>query len=105
MLFREKEKQEAKQKEEKQKKPGFDGRWYTDINNTTEDKPEDVQDNNEEQEKSEDDYWNEKTAYTPESRIEVHKHMEETRKRDETKRNGPDPPKRERRHVIFIYLV
>lgn len=41
-------------------------------------------------------FWAEKTAFTPESRLEVHKHMEEKRKREQKEYLSPDPPPRQR---------
>nr|XP_046178621.1 dynein axonemal assembly factor 11 isoform X3 [Oncorhynchus gorbuscha] len=78
----------------KAKNPGFDGRWYTDINNTIpvhEDNKE-IQ-GREEKEKtsclsSEDqerEFWEKPCAYTPESRLEAHRHLDEKKKAKERK--------------------
>ena len=55
-------------------KPGYDGRWYTDMNkeNAKGDPPaEDQLDDEKEWEKEKKDFWQETTSYTPESRKEV----------------------------------
>ncbi|XP_076441327.1 dynein axonemal assembly factor 11-like [Babylonia areolata] len=86
---------EQKEKEEEEKKtassdtadstdkssqPGFDGRWYTDINESDKKKKAE-----EERQKKVDDFWQQKTSYTPESRLEVHKHLKEMKEKDEKK--------------------
>uniref|UniRef100_A0A8C3T0K5 Leucine-rich repeat-containing protein 6 n=1 Tax=Chelydra serpentina TaxID=8475 RepID=A0A8C3T0K5_CHESE len=102
LLKRAREKEEALKKiQEKQKKkekqikpkPGFDGRWYTDINHIKPDPLEDTQ--NHQQKETEKEYqewkidkddeedrafWEEPTPYTPESRLEAHRHLEEKRR-------------------------
>ncbi|XP_044863631.1 dynein axonemal assembly factor 11 isoform X3 [Mauremys mutica] len=87
--------QEKKEKKEKQikPKPGFDGRWYTDINNINLDPLEDKE--NHQQKETEKEYqewkidndddedrafWEEPTPFTPESRLEAHRHLEEKRR-------------------------
>ncbi|KAJ8397385.1 hypothetical protein AAFF_G00439340 [Aldrovandia affinis] len=96
------EKQEAqetlenqeKRKEEvsaMERKPQFDGRWYTDINNTVPKVPEEKRENQGNPEAGErnrglraDDpdkeFWETPCAFTPESRLETHRHMEEKRR-------------------------
>ncbi|XP_069477748.1 dynein axonemal assembly factor 11 [Ambystoma mexicanum] len=99
--------QEKASSKTKGNKPGFDGRWYTDINNTipnsTDDKEnsqlvnaeegeEEVKqeiDENEEDEK----FWQEPSLYTPESRLETHRYMEEKRKAKDTTREEKKPHK------------
>ncbi|XP_064410508.1 dynein axonemal assembly factor 11 [Latimeria chalumnae] len=93
--------QERKTETQKERKPGFDRRWYTDINNTIptdgsnkeNDQHHEVEEGKEEQEKKdldqdeqEREFWEEPCLYTPESRLEVHKFMEEQRKGKESKR-------------------
>ncbi|XP_071964972.1 dynein axonemal assembly factor 11-like [Antedon mediterranea] len=95
---REREKREEIEKQTKKsnKKPGFDGRWYTDID--AQSKEQDV----EEEDKTENDkndqenskFWEEKVAFTPESRKEVHEHVKKQREKEDIKRNGPEPKKR-----------
>ncbi|KAI1902040.1 hypothetical protein AGOR_G00040620 [Albula goreensis] len=102
MEKRAREKQEAQEQLEKQeqkkddaaakeRKPGFDGRWYTDINNSVPKVPEENKENQEnfgaEERRqgsciddSEKDFWEKPCAFTPESRLEAHRHMEEKRK-------------------------
>ncbi|XP_041350473.1 protein tilB homolog [Gigantopelta aegis] len=94
---REKQKEEAelKKKQEKEKKPGFDGRWYTDINegdtkeNKTKEKNEDDTVNKE--------FWDEKVAFTPESRIEVHEHI----KKQKEKQNKSEEKKEKKPRKMF----
>ncbi|MGH0166027.1 UNVERIFIED_CONTAM: hypothetical protein FKN15_061465 [Acipenser sinensis] len=103
---RDKEKQEAKKKlenpnqkeksEAKENKPGFDGRWYTDINNTILDCEENKEcvhetQGTEKHKGSDEDeidkkFWEEPTPFTPESRLETHRHLEEKRKANDAKR-------------------
>ncbi|XP_020321989.1 dynein axonemal assembly factor 11 isoform X2 [Oncorhynchus kisutch] len=78
----------------KAKNPGFDGRWYTDINNTipVHEENKEIQ-GREEKEKtsclsSEDqerEFWEKPCAYTPESRLETHRHLDEKKKAKERK--------------------
>ncbi|XP_064604516.1 dynein axonemal assembly factor 11-like [Liolophura sinensis] len=106
---REKQKNEAKEKKEKtkkEKKAGFDGRWYTDINNTVRSEDENNENkkgddsgdeeelNKKAQEKKDKEFWEEKTAFTPESRMEVHEFMQQQRQRDEQKNKKPEKPPR-----------
>uniref|UniRef100_A0A674JW31 Leucine-rich repeat-containing protein 6 n=1 Tax=Terrapene triunguis TaxID=2587831 RepID=A0A674JW31_9SAUR len=87
------EKQEKKKEKQIKPKPGFDGRWYTDINNINPDPLEDKE--NHQQKETEKEYqewkidkddeedrafWEEPTPYTPESRLEAHRHLEEKRR-------------------------
>ncbi|XP_065834181.1 dynein axonemal assembly factor 11-like [Oscarella lobularis] len=64
------------------KKPGFDGRWYTDTDahlpSETESEKGRADDDNER--------WDEPTAYTPESRLETHRYLAEKRKENEEPR-------------------
>lgn len=104
-LQRAKDKDEAQRKlqeeyenEEKKKRsnPGFDGRWYTDIDATLPSSlkskdhlqgPE-IQEEEHSKEKlggSDDDleFWNKPSLFTPESRLETLRHMEKQRKKQE----------------------
>ncbi|XP_006814401.1 dynein axonemal assembly factor 11-like, partial [Saccoglossus kowalevskii] len=97
-----KEKKKQKTKSQKDKNPGFDGRWYTDINKEDLEKRKDIEKADEENEedeeaaKKEDDYWDEEIPFTPESRIEMHEQMvEEEKKKEEGKKSGPHVPQRE----------
>ncbi|XP_074799925.1 dynein axonemal assembly factor 11 isoform X3 [Natator depressus] len=87
------EKQEKKKEKQIKPKPGFDGRWYTDINKINPDPLEDKE--NHQQKETEKEYqewkidtddeedrafWEEPTPYTPESRLEAHRHLEEKRR-------------------------
>ncbi|XP_065435624.1 dynein axonemal assembly factor 11 isoform X4 [Chrysemys picta bellii] len=87
------EKQEKKKEKQIKPKPGFDGRWYTDINNINPDPLEDKENHQQKETEKEfqewkidkDDeedraFWEEPTPYTPESRLEAHRHLEEKRR-------------------------
>ncbi|PVD22974.1 hypothetical protein C0Q70_16234 [Pomacea canaliculata] len=79
---REKEKKAAQEKETgqgKKSEAGFDGRWYTDINER------DKKDYNKEYEEKVQDFWQEKVPYTPESRIDMHNHLKELKEKEEKK--------------------
>ncbi|KAK6195350.1 hypothetical protein SNE40_000800 [Patella caerulea] len=83
---REKQKKEAADREEKQKKneepksekkAGFDGRWYTDMN-----KAEKAEKDKQDDEQNE-EFWNEKVDFTPESRIAVHKQVQKNKEKNQ----------------------
>uniref|UniRef100_A0A8C8VEP0 Leucine-rich repeat-containing protein 6 n=1 Tax=Pelusios castaneus TaxID=367368 RepID=A0A8C8VEP0_9SAUR len=74
------EKLEKKKEKHKESKPGFDGFWYTDINNTMYKYQEWTIDKDDEEDRA---FWEEPTPYTPESRIEAHRHLEEKRRAKE----------------------
>ncbi|XP_074840916.1 dynein axonemal assembly factor 11 [Carettochelys insculpta] len=95
-LKRIQDKQEKKKEKQIETKPGFDSRWYTDMNNTIPDPLEDEE--NHKQKETEKEYqewkidkddeedrafWEEPTPYTPESRLEAHRHLEEKRRAKE----------------------
>ncbi|KAK2142007.1 hypothetical protein LSH36_1006g00020 [Paralvinella palmiformis] len=88
------EKQRLEEAEDTKKK---DNKWYTDINTTSESlsdnepKEEVIEKTEEEIDK---EFWEEKTPYTPESRIRVHQYMEKKKKKEERKVRGPDVPPR-----------
>ena len=84
-LKREREKEEHSRRKQKQseKAPGFDGRWYTDPNAhlaNEEGHPPSSDKGEPEDSKSDDEFWTEPSAYTPESRVEVQEYMAEKRK-------------------------
>ncbi|OCT77178.1 hypothetical protein XELAEV_18032374mg [Xenopus laevis] len=91
---------QGKQKESRktqEKKPGFDRRWYTDINNTIPDpveKPDPTEQNGDEtalrkaEEEEEKEFWSQPSQYTPESRLETHRYLEEKRKSKESSSEG-----------------
>ncbi|CAH1775286.1 unnamed protein product, partial [Owenia fusiformis] len=103
---REKAEAESKKKEKerlekdiedksKETKPGFDGRWYTDMNK---DSGDSIQENIEKQKKEDEkvkEFWEEKSAYTPESRIEVHEHTKALK--DKENKKNAEPEKKPRR--------
>lgn len=75
--------EERKKRRENKKKPGFNGRWYTDSNShlAKEQDGETREDVNEIKNDEEDDeFWDEDTPYTPESRVETLMYMAEKRK-------------------------
>ncbi|XP_056679052.1 dynein axonemal assembly factor 11 isoform X5 [Monodelphis domestica] len=103
-LKRAKEKEEAQRKlqedEEKEKqkenrnKPGFNGRWYTDINNTVPyslERKENYQQlakkekevNKKTQDELDKEFWEKPTLFTPESRLETHRYLEKQRRDQE----------------------
>ncbi|XP_038057459.1 protein tilB homolog [Patiria miniata] len=102
---KEKEASEKSEKQSKETKKGFDGRWYTDVNEGDSSKEQGSTNghgNNEDDEaetmETEEDtssFWQEETDFTPESRIAVHDHVKKAREKDEKKsKPGPDVPKR-----------
>ncbi|XP_008291387.1 dynein axonemal assembly factor 11 [Stegastes partitus] len=100
---RSKEKEEANRKAaggekgNKEKKPGFDGRWYTDINNTTPglEENQDLEENLKNQESDEGrrerEFWETPCSFTPESRLEAHRHLEQKRTAKKKQRYMPKP--------------
>ncbi|XP_071836051.1 dynein axonemal assembly factor 11-like [Apostichopus japonicus] len=88
---REKEKLEAEKGKERQDGDGENGRWYTDINagDSKTESHSDVDTKRIEEIKDEDgdndEFWKEKTAYTPESRVAVHEHLEKQRRKQDKK--------------------
>ncbi|BFY99949.1 hypothetical protein BsWGS_02989 [Bradybaena similaris] len=77
----------------KENKPGFNGRWYTDINEG--DAKEIACKQMKEEEKSDEDkFWHQKTSFTPESRLEVHNYMKEMKKKEEKQSESEKPPPR-----------
>ncbi|KAJ1194206.1 hypothetical protein NDU88_003500 [Pleurodeles waltl] len=112
-LKRAKQKEEAQIKVEekdlsrqKARRPGFDGRWYTDINNTIENCADGKENNQmhseesneelkQEADENEEDqqFWQEPSLYTPESRLETHRYMEEKRKAKDKLREEKAPTK------------
>uniref|UniRef100_A0A8C8YL06 Leucine-rich repeat-containing protein 6 n=1 Tax=Prolemur simus TaxID=1328070 RepID=A0A8C8YL06_PROSS len=103
-LKRAKDKEEAQRKlqeehedEDKRKRsnPGFDGRWYTDINATLPSSLEsnhlqapEIQEeehNKKKLDENEDnlEFWNKPSLFTPESRLETLRHIEKQRKKQE----------------------
>ncbi|XP_021166332.2 protein tilB homolog isoform X2 [Fundulus heteroclitus] len=90
-LRRREEQREEDAQRKKEKKPGCDGRWYTDINNTDsqDDKEnQELQENPrsperaaQEEEEEEREFWHTPCSFTPESRLEAHRHLEEKKKK------------------------
>uniref|UniRef100_A0A8C0ITS0 Leucine-rich repeat-containing protein 6 n=1 Tax=Chelonoidis abingdonii TaxID=106734 RepID=A0A8C0ITS0_CHEAB len=76
------EKQEKKKEKQIKPKPGFDRRWYTDINNIKYETEKEYQeweiDKDDEEDRA---FWEEPTPYTPESRLEAHRYLEEKRQK------------------------
>ncbi|XP_049454488.1 dynein axonemal assembly factor 11 isoform X2 [Epinephelus fuscoguttatus] len=105
---RAREKEEALRKDageekgDKERKPGFDGRWYTDINTVPvleENKEnQEVEENTmspvSDEERREREFWHTPCSFTPESRLEAHRHLEETRKaKEKEKEKKPKAPR------------
>ena len=80
-------KKESEKLGESKKKggPGYDGRWYTDVNNCSNDQKENEEDLSEDEKERR--YWEEATSFTPESRIEMHKHIEEQHEKKNQKKS------------------
>lgn len=77
-------------------KAGFNKEWYTNTQNAHMEKNGDKK-----QDTTEDDFWSRPTAYTPESRMETHRYMEEKKKEKEEEKSkylDPNPKKREIRY-------
>ncbi|GFR98504.1 protein tilB homolog [Elysia marginata] len=72
-----------------------DGRWYTDINEGDK-KTDGLEDEKKEKthEEKVDDFWQQKSSYTPESRIEVHNHLKELKEKEEKKDDTDKKPAR-----------
>ncbi|XP_031551019.1 protein tilB homolog isoform X2 [Actinia tenebrosa] len=70
--------------------------WYTDIPGEKLEKSKDLR-SEEEKLEAEKRFWEEKVEYTPESRLELHKHIQEKRKEKEnTNKKGPESTQMER---------
>ncbi|XP_033181547.1 dynein axonemal assembly factor 11 isoform X2 [Mastacembelus armatus] len=104
---RAREKEEAQRKEageekgNKERKPGFDGRWYTDINNTVPGLEENKENQEVEtitpeldEEQQEREFWHTPCTFTPESRLEVHRHLEDKKRaKEKEKEKKPKAPR------------
>ncbi|XP_078605852.1 dynein axonemal assembly factor 11-like [Branchiostoma floridae x Branchiostoma japonicum] len=93
-----KEKEESERKAEAQEartgaQPGFDGRWYTDINTHQSDSNTKDGEGGKE-EKEDEEFWKQQVGYTPESRLEIQKKIEEQNRKKEGVED--DQPKRQR---------
>ena len=81
---------------------GLGDKWYTDSNLGCEHPTRSDSDETfVTQEEKDRRFWEEATEYTPESRIEMHRHLEEKRKekeKDQTNRLDPNPPTRQIRY-------
>ncbi|KAM6954050.1 dynein axonemal assembly factor 11 [Aplochiton taeniatus] len=93
---RAREKEEALEEERSEKKPGFDGRWYTDINNTVRGSEVNKEDSGSEMvsvssEDQEREFWEKPCSFTPESRVQAHRHLENKKKEKETKKETKAP--------------
>lgn len=97
-LEEEREQREKEAEENAKKKPGYDGTWYTDINQ--EDKEKRLKREVEELEKQHEkdkEFWETKSVFSPEERIKSHKKIEEQKDRDKLKEEAKNPPKPPRR--------
>ncbi|XP_040911734.1 protein tilB homolog [Toxotes jaculatrix] len=107
LRMRAKEKEEVQRKAgvekgNKERKPGFDGRWYTDINNTVLEENKENQEVEEntgpkatssdlDEEEREREFWCTPCSFTPESRLEAHRHLEEKRRVKEKQKKKKKP--------------
>lgn len=104
IMKREKEKSKE---DDVRKDPGYDGRWYTDIGEESKDtlKESKVMVENE-QELSEDEkekrYWSQPSKFTPESRVEMHKHIQEQQEKKSQKKGGFFDEESRKREVKFF---
>ncbi|KAK3787276.1 hypothetical protein RRG08_055997 [Elysia crispata] len=72
-----------------------DGRWYTDINEgDIKSKKSEQAEREKSHEEKVDDFWQQKSSYTPESRIEVHNHLKELKEKEEKKDEKDEKPAR-----------
>nr|XP_020473367.1 protein tilB homolog isoform X2 [Monopterus albus]XP_020473368.1 protein tilB homolog isoform X2 [Monopterus albus]XP_020473369.1 protein tilB homolog isoform X2 [Monopterus albus] len=107
---RAREKEEAQRKaagQEKgneERKPGFDSRWYTDINNTVPGQNQEVEEDTKpkttspdlDKEQREREFWHTPCSFTPESRLEAHRHLQEERRAEERRTKEKEQEKRPR---------
>ena len=77
---REKVEHERRQAKRNEKKPGFDGRWYTDPNAHVAEDGGNKEKENGREEEEEAEFWSEDIPYTPESRTETLLHIAEKKK-------------------------
>lgn len=68
--LQDKERVEEQLKLQQKNKPGYDGRWYTDINGDQKTEAKELTEE-EQWEKEKKEFWEEPTPYTPESRKQV----------------------------------
>jgi len=95
----EKLKKENEGKSKAEGEAGFNNEWYTDTENAHLQKQQG--DGEHKESSNDDDFWNKPTKYTPESRLETHRYMEEQRKEKEKEKGkfaDPNPPKRNIRY-------
>ncbi|XP_074506085.1 dynein axonemal assembly factor 11 isoform X1 [Sebastes fasciatus] len=95
---------EAREQEgDEERKPGFDGRWYTDINNTArlleeEKENQEAEENTvstdvDDERRREKEFWHTPCSFTPESRLEAHRHLEEEKKKKAKEKEKEKKPK------------
>ena len=84
--------------------PGYDGRWYTNIGNEEKGKIYEVEDDEEDisDEEKEKRYWSQPSKFTPESRIEMHKHIQEQKEKRSENKGGYFGNEKEKREVRFF---
>ncbi|KAK5860455.1 hypothetical protein PBY51_021930 [Eleginops maclovinus] len=81
---RAREREEAGEKTgNKERKPGFDGRWYTDIKNTDPVIEENKENQEVDEEQQEQEFWHTPCSFTPESRLQAHRHLEDKKRAKE----------------------
>ncbi|KAM8850450.1 dynein axonemal assembly factor 11 [Spinachia spinachia] len=79
-----------------EKKPGSDGRRPEPEENQEKNKEENLalNDPEKEEERLEKEFWHTPCAFTPESRLETHRHLEEKKAKDRQTEKKPAPPPR-----------
>ena len=77
---KEKAEHERRQAKRNEKKPGFDGRWYTDPNAHVTESGGNKEGKEERTEEEDAEFWQEDIPYTPESRTETLLHIAERKK-------------------------
>uniref|UniRef100_A0A3B3S0V3 Leucine-rich repeat-containing protein 6 n=1 Tax=Paramormyrops kingsleyae TaxID=1676925 RepID=A0A3B3S0V3_9TELE len=85
------EDQKLRKKKDMKNVLGSDGCWDTNINNIMY-----VEQNPEQEPDSDREFWEKPCAFTPESRLEAHRHMEEKRRQEEKERAKDLKPKNPR---------
>uniref|UniRef100_A0A3B4B009 Leucine-rich repeat-containing protein 6 n=1 Tax=Periophthalmus magnuspinnatus TaxID=409849 RepID=A0A3B4B009_9GOBI len=96
----EREKEKTKEQKGKDRRPGFDGRWYTDINSThtcfvlSSSSGAEQKQQTQQEEQAELDFWQTPCSFSPESRLAAHRHLEKRRMaQDKDAQKKPPPPR------------
>ena len=86
---------------EQKEKEGTGGRWYTDIGSETSQPCTITEISEEEEKKKKDEYWNTPCEYTPETRKEIHKKLEDDKAAVEEQRKGIRTNKVPKRETVL----